>query len=72
MSDVLALYRIQQLELEIIDQTKRIKAIDLQLEDNAGLHEAEAAFEAAKVAFDEAVKRANESGNRDAHRQETE
>lgn len=60
MSDVLALYRIQQLELEIIDQTKRIKAIDLQLEDNAGLHEAEAAFEAAKVAFDEAVKHANE------------
>ena len=60
MSDVLALYRIQQLELEIIDQTKRIKAIDLQLEDNAGLHEAEAAFENAKVAFDEAVKRANE------------
>lgn len=60
MSDVLALYRIQQLELEIIDQTKRIKAIDLQLEDNAGLHEAEAAFETAKVAFDEAVKRANE------------
>ena len=60
MSDVLALYRIQQLELEIIEQTKRIKAIDLQLEDNAGLHEAEAAFEAAKVAFDEAIKRANE------------
>ena len=60
MSDVLALYRIQQLELEIIDQTKRIKAIDLQLEDNAGLHEAEADFETAKVAFEEAVKRANE------------
>ena len=60
MSDVLALYRIQQLELEIIDQTKRIKAIDLQLEDNAGLHEAEAAFETAKTAFEEAVKRANE------------
>ena len=60
MSDVLALYRIQQLELEIIDQTKRIKAIDLQLEDNAGLHEAEAAFEAAKAAFDEALKRAND------------
>ncbi len=60
MSEVLALYRIQQLELDIIDQTKRIKAIDLQLEDNAGLHEAEAAFETAKAAFDEAVKRANE------------
>ncbi len=60
MSEVLALYRIQLLELEIIDQTKRIKAIDLQLEDNAGLHEAEAAFETAKAAFDEAVKRANE------------
>lgn len=60
MSDVLALYRLQQLELEIIDQTKRIKAIDLQLEDNAGLHEAEEAFETAKTAFDEAVKRANE------------
>ncbi len=60
MSDVLALYRIQQLELEIIAQTKRIKAIDLLLKDNAGLHEAEAAFESAKVAFDEAIKRANE------------
>lgn len=60
MSDVLALYRIQQLELAIIDQTKRIKAIDLQLEDNAGLHEAEEAFETAKVAFDETVKRFNE------------
>ena len=60
MSDVLALYRIQQLELHIIDQTKRIKAIDLQLEDDAALHEAEAAFETATAAFQEAVKRANE------------
>ena len=60
MSDVLALFRLQQLELEIIDQTKRIKAIDLLLEDDAALHDAEAAFEIATAAFDEAVKRSNE------------
>ncbi len=60
MSEVLALYRIQQLELDIIDRTKRIKAINLQLEDDEALREAEATFEAASAGFEDAAKRAKD------------
>ena len=60
MSEVLALYRIQQLELDMIDRTKRIKAINLQLEDDEALREAEAAFEAASAGFEDAAKRAKD------------
>lgn len=57
MSDILALYRVQQLELEIIDHTKRIKSINQQIEDDEALREAEAAVEAANSVYDEAAKR---------------
>lgn len=60
MSDVLALYRVQQLELEIIDHTMRIKAIDLQIEDDEALREAETVFEAAKTGYEDAAKRAKD------------
>ena len=58
MSDVLALYRVQQLELEIINHTKRIKAINQQIEDDEALREAE--FEAAKTEHEDAAKRARD------------
>ena len=60
MSDVLALYRVQQLELDIIDRTKRIKAINQQLEDDETVREAEAQVETAQEAFQESVKRARD------------
>lgn len=60
MSDVLALYRVQQLELEIIDDTKRIKSIDQLIENDEALREAEAAHEAATTEFEEAARRAND------------
>lgn len=60
MSDVLTLYRVQQLELEIIDATKRIKAINQQLEDDEIVREAEGQVEAAKADYDDAVKRARD------------
>ncbi len=60
MSDVLALYRIQELELTIIEDSKRIKAINAQLQDDSALQEAEAAFEAAQSDFAEANKQARD------------
>lgn len=60
MSDVLALYRVQLLELEIINHTKRIKTIDQLIEDDESLREIEAAFEAAQVKHEEAVRRAKD------------
>ncbi len=60
MSDVLALYRVQLLELEIIDHTKRIKTINQLIEDDESLREVEANYEAAKTERDEAAKRAND------------
>ncbi len=62
MSDVLALFRIQKLELEIIDRTKRIKAINAQLEDDAALQAAQAVVDAAREAYENAAKQANELG----------
>ena len=60
MSDVLALYRVQQLELEIINDTKRIKTIDELIENDEALREAEAAFETATTEFEDADRRAKD------------
>jgi predicted nucleic acid-binding Zn-ribbon protein len=51
MSDVAALYRLQELELEIIERAKRIKAINAELEDDAILQESVAENEAAQAAL---------------------
>lgn len=57
MSDVGALYRLQVLELDIIERAKRIKAINRQLEDDAALQEAAAESEAAQAAQETAEAR---------------
>ena len=62
MSDVLALYQLQLLELEIIDHTRRIKTINQQIENDEALREVEASYEAAEVERDEAAKRARGHG----------
>lgn len=60
MSEVLALYRVQLLELEIIDHTKRVKAINQQIEDDEVLRAAEAEVEAAETEYDESAKEATD------------
>ncbi len=57
MSDVAALYRLQELELDIIDRAKRIKAIKTQLEDDAALQESITANEEAQAALAEVEAR---------------
>lgn len=51
MSNVVALYRLQQLELDIIERAKRVKAINAQLEDDEALRESVAEQEAAQEEF---------------------
>ncbi len=60
MSDVLALYRVQQMELEIIDHTKRIKSITQQMEDDEALRAAETECAKAQEEYDIAEKRAKD------------
>ena len=60
MSDVLALFRIQELELDIIDRTRRIKSINTQLEDDAALEEAQRHFDEAQEAFEAVAKQTKE------------
>lgn len=57
MSNAAALYRLQELELEIIDRAKRIKAINAQLEDDAELRASADENEAAQAALAEAEAR---------------
>ncbi len=57
MSEVAALYRLQELELDILERAKRVKAINAQLEDDAALREAEAASEAAQATLETAEAR---------------
>lgn len=57
MSDVVALYRLQQLELDIIERAKRIKAINAQLEDDEALRESAAENEAAQESYQAAEAR---------------
>ena len=60
MSDLLALYRVQELELDIIARTKRIKAINVEMAGDEALQDARMAFEAARDAHEEAAKQATE------------
>ena len=60
MSDVVALYRLQQLELDIIERAKRIKAINAQLEDDEALQESVAENEAAQESYQAAAARVRE------------
>ena len=57
MSNVAALYRLQELELDILERAKRIKAINAQLEDDAALREAEAENEELQAALEAAEAR---------------
>ena len=57
MSDVVALYRLQQLELDIIERAKRIKAINAELEDDEALRESAAENEAAQESYQAAEAR---------------
>ncbi len=57
MSEVAALYRLQALELDIIERAKRIKAINAQLEDVEALREAEAENEERQAALEAAEAR---------------
>ncbi|MCY4062913.1 MAG: hypothetical protein OXG53_11145 [Chloroflexi bacterium] len=57
MSEVAALYRLQKLELDILERAKRIKAINAQLEDDAALREAEAENEERQAALETAEAR---------------
>lgn len=57
MSDVAALYRLQKLELDILERAKRIKAINAQLEDDAALRGAEAENEETQAALETAEAR---------------
>ena len=57
MSEVAALYRLQELELNIIERAKRIKAINAQLEDDVALREAEADDEERQAALEAAEAR---------------
>lgn len=60
MTDVLALFRIQELELDIIERTKRIKVINAQLEDDGDLQQAQSSFEEAREAYEVAAKQAKD------------
>ena len=57
MSDVAALYRLQKLELDILERAKRVKAIKTQLEDDAALRQAEAENEEAQAVLESAEAR---------------
>lgn len=60
MSDLLALYHVQELELDIIARTERIKSINAEMAGDAALEEARANFAAAQAAHQDAAKRATE------------
>ncbi|MYE26353.1 MAG: hypothetical protein F4X87_03865 [Chloroflexi bacterium] len=57
MSDVVALYRLQQLELDIIERAKRIKVINAELDDDEALRESAAEDEAAQELYQAAEAR---------------
>lgn len=60
MADVRTLYRIQELELDIIKCTKRIKAISAQMEEDEALREAEAKHDEATADYEDASKQARD------------
>ena len=57
MSQARGLYRLQETELEIIAHTKRIKAINAQLADDADLKRVQAQFDAAQSSLQAIARR---------------
>jgi len=56
MSQARALYHVQEIELTVIEHTKRIKEINAQLEDNEIVQEAQKEFDRTKAKLDDATK----------------
>lgn len=56
MSQARVLYHLQEIELSIIDRHKRIKEINVQLEDNEIIQQAQSEFDEAKAKLDEILK----------------
>jgi uncharacterized protein len=56
MSQARALYRVQEIELAVIERRKRIKEIDIQLEDNAVIQEAQSQLDDAQAHLDSILK----------------
>lgn len=56
MSQARALYRVQEIELAVIERRKRIKEIDIQLEDDAVIQEAQAQLDDAHAHLDSILK----------------
>lgn len=57
MSQARALYRVQEIELAVIDRRLRIKEIDQQLEDNAVVQEAKSQLDEAQATLDTVLKK---------------
>jgi len=57
MSQAHALYRVQEIELAVIDRRLRIKEIDQQLEDNAVVQEAKSQLDDAQATLDTVLKK---------------
>ena len=60
MSQARALYQVQELELGIIERTKKIKAIHARLQDDAAIKALQARFDAAQSSLKLLVKRIHE------------
>ena len=60
MSQARALHKVQEIELEIISLTKRIRAINAELEDQAELETIREAYEGAETRLDESQKQVAE------------
>lgn len=60
MSQARGLYQVQELELAIIEQAKRMKAINTQLQDNEEVQSLQAQFAAAQTALELVAKRVRE------------
>lgn len=56
MSQARALYRVQEIELAVIDRRKRIKEIDLLLEDNTTVQEAQSQSDDAQAHLNDILK----------------
>lgn len=56
MSQARALYRIQEIELAVIERRKRIKEIDVQLDDNEVITQAQAELDQAQAKLDAILK----------------
>jgi len=63
MSQARALYRVQEIELAVIDRRIRLKEIDSQLEDNAVVQEAQSQLDDAQAHLDTVLKQVKDVEN---------